>query len=202
MKSLFHAAFLCLFLICASLPAYGRDLSAQLDEVQKLVHEKDYITALEDLKFIAQQIQEFRLTEVSPLFPSPPSGWVAEPPVRTSSEGEFWSRRLRAQRRYSPEDGAARIDLVYDFNSPLIARVTLSLNPVYLAADPQAEAVELAGQPGRLWFNPDTGEGELVMVVAGRVLVSMVGRGISGRNVLQEFARRVDLVSLSAFMPP
>jgi hypothetical protein len=202
MKSLGRAAILCIFLACAALPAYGSDLSAQLDEVQKLVQEKDYITALEDLKFIAQQIQEFRLAEVSPLFPSPPSGWRADPPVRTSREGELWSRRLQAQRRYSPEDGTARIDLVYDFNSPLIARVTLSLNPVYLAADPQAEAVEFAGEPGRLWFNPDTGEGELVIVVSGRVLVSMMGRGISGRDVLREFARRVDLVALSAFMPP
>jgi hypothetical protein len=202
MRSTFSALALCLVLASTPLPAYGTDLSAQLDEVQKLVQEKDYITALEDLKFIAQQIQEFRLAEVRPFFPSPPPGWRADPPVRTSREGEFWSRRLQAQRRYTPEDGTARIDLVYDFNSPLIARVTLSLNPVYLAADPQAEPVEFSGEPGRLWFNPDTGEGELIIVVAGRVLVSMTGRGISDRGVLRDFARRLNLAGLSAFMPP
>jgi len=202
MKSPYPALALCLFLACSPGPAHGTDLSAQLDEVQKLVHEKDYITALEDLKFIAQQIQEFRLAEVSPFFPAPPPGWRAEPPVRTSREGEFWSRRLQAQRRYTPEDGTARIDLVFDFNSPLIARVTLSLNPVYLAADPQAEPVEFSGEPGRLWFNPDTGEGELIIVIAGRVLVSMTGRGISGRDLLRDFARRLDMAALSAFMPP
>lgn len=186
----------------ASPPAGGQDISAQLEEVQKLIDDKDYVTALEDLKFIAQQIQEFRLAAVSPLFPAPPAGWRADPPVRTSREGELWSRRLQVRRRYVPEELTAKIELVYDFNSPLIPRVVLSLNPLYLSADPQAEAVEVAGHPGRLWFNPDTGEGEMVLVVAERVLVSIVGRGIPGRTTLKDFSSRLEISSLASFMPP
>lgn len=202
MKVLYRAAVFSLALFCLAPPAAGRDLAAQLEEVQKLISEKDYITALADLRFIAQQIQEFRLAEVSPLFPPPPEGWTADPPLRTSREGEMWSRRLQVRRRYTPVDGTGKIELMYDFSSPLIPRVALSLNPVYLAGDPQAEAVELNGEPGRLWFNPDTGEGEMVLIVANRVLVSVIAWGVSSRGLLRDFASDINLAALASFMPP
>jgi hypothetical protein len=180
----------------------ARDLSVQIEEVQRLVLEKNFVTALEDLKFIAQQIQEFRLAEVQHLFPEPPPGWETTLAVRTSREGEFWSRRLEVRKTYLPESGMGKMVLIYDFYSPLIPSITISLNPVYITGDPRTEAIEYADAPGRLSFTPDTGEGELVLILDNRILVTVLGRGISTRSTLRDFAGLIDYSSLKVFSPP
>lgn len=189
-------------LLAAAVPATGQDFDMHLEEVRRLIGEKAYITALEDLKFIAQQIQELRLAETTPLFPQPPEGWTADPPVRTSMEGELWSRRLQVRRRYLPGEGSGRVEYLFDFYSPFIPEVSLSLNPVMVAGDPRAQIVEVRGNTGRLWFNGDTGEGELVFILGSRVLVSVSGRGISSGGTLKEFALRLDLEKLASWAPP
>ena len=180
----------------------ARDLSVQIEEIGRLVMEKNYITALEDLKFIARQIQDLRLAEVQPLFPEPPPGWETAPALRTSREGEFRSRRLEVRKTYLSESGVGKVEIVYDFFSPLIPSISISLNPVYLAADNQAEAIEYADAPGRLRFTPDTGEGELVLILDNRILVTVLGRGISARSVLRDFAGFISYSTLKTFTPP
>jgi hypothetical protein len=203
-----HVIFLALatglLLALALLPpsATARDLAVQIEEVRRLVLEKNFVTALEDLKFIAQQIQDLRLAEVQPLFPESPPGWETAPAVRTSREGESWSRRLEVRKTYLPESGIGKVEIIYDFFSPLIPATFISLNPVYLVGDPQAEAIEFAGAPGRLRFNPDTGEGELVLILDNRILVTVLGRGLPSRSVLRDFARLVSYPLLEAFSPP
>lgn len=192
----------CLFLVLQPQPSPAQDFGRQLEEVLRLIEEKNYTTALDDIKFIAQQIQEQRLLQLGHLFPEPPEGWKAEPPVRTSRDGELWSRRLQVQRRYTPAKGTGKIELLYDFYSPLIPRVSMSLNPVYLAGDPRAEPIELSGEPGRIWFNVDTGEGDLLLILSNRVILSVVGRGIPSRKILLDFVSAVDLSTLASFIPP
>ena len=182
--------------------ATARDLAVQIEEVRRLVLEKNFVTALEDLKFIAQQIQDLRLAEVQPLFPEPPPGWETAPAGRTSREGESWSRRLVVRKTYLPESGIGQVEIIYDFFSPLIPAISISLNPAYLAGDPPAEAIEFPDAPGRLRFNPDTGEGELVLILDNRILVTVLGRGLPNRSALRDFARLVSYPVLKAFTPP
>jgi hypothetical protein len=73
---------------------------------------------------------------------------------------------------------------------------------VYLSADSRTEGVKISGHQGRIWFNGDTGEGEILVLVDGRVLVSVVGRGISSRETLKTFADRIEFATLASFMPP
>ena len=98
----------------------ARDLSVQIEEVIRLVKEKNFVTALEDLKFIAQQIQDLRLSEVQPLFPEPPPGWEAAPAVRTSREGESWSRHLEVRKTYIPESGMGKVEIIFNNNSACV----------------------------------------------------------------------------------
>jgi len=207
-KRLFPAAgkagalFLTALLLSSPLSARSQEIDRNLEELRRLIRDKDYLTALEDLEFIAQQIQDLRLTKVQPFFPEAPQGWESAPPLRTSSVDEPWGRHLEARRTYRPAEGSGKVDIVFDFASPLLPAVTMSLNPVYIAGDPLSRPVEKSGSPGRLRFNPDTGEGELTLILDNRIIVSVIGRGIPDRNVLENFTTLVDLKSLAAFPPP
>ena len=183
------------------LRAPAQEIDPQLEEVRRLVAERNYTTALEDLKFIAQQIQELRLAGIVHLFPSPPSGWSGEPPVRTSLETDLWSRRLEARKTYRPDGAGGKLDIILDFASPLIPSVKMSMNPAFVAGDPRLEPADFEGGPGLISFNSDTGEGEAVFIIDNRILVTVVGRGIESRAVLREFASLLDYALLRSFHP-
>jgi hypothetical protein len=143
-----------------------------------------------------------RIAKIEPFFPEAPQGWQSSPPLRISSVDEPSVRHLEVRRTYRPAEGSGKIDIVFDFASPLLPAVTMSLNPVYIAGDPLSRPQEKSGFPGRLRFNPDTGEGELTLILDNRIIVSVIGRGIPDRNVLEDFTTLVDLESLAAFSPP
>jgi hypothetical protein len=122
--------------------------------------------------------------------------------VRTSRESETWSRRLEVRKKYEPESGGGGLEVIFDFSSPLIPATSLSLNPVYIASEPGAEKVEFGGETGRLKYNGQTGEGEVVVIIDNRVLVTIIGYGLSSRSFLHTFSSRIGYRALSTFTPP
>ena len=189
-------------LLClAPVWAPAQDFDMQLRETLKLIGEGSYSLALEDLRFTARQIQELRLQEASPLFPQPPEGWSAEEPLLIIPDSELWSRRLQVVRKYLPDGGGGKVELFFDFFSPLIPQASLSLNPVYAAGDPRVRIVMVGDEKARLLYNEDTGEGELLLIPANRLVFTVIGRGIRSRQVLIDFVSLVDMDSLKSFSP-
>ena len=167
-------------------------LEAQILEVRALVREKRYPIALESLRLIARSIQELRLEEVRPAFPAAPPGWTAGELVSLAAEQEPWSRRIEARREYRRLDGTARISMTLDLHSPWIPTVSLSLNPLYVAGDGLARLVEVSGEKARLGFAPDSGDGDLRVILDGKVLVTLAGRGLASGETLVDLARAID----------
>ena len=179
-------------------PAAGQDIAVQLEEIRALVREKRYPLALESLRLVARQIQDLRLEAVAPAFPEPPPGWTATPPLSLLEEGDIWSNRLEAQRSYSPASGPTRIDLVIDLHSPLAPAAALGLSPLASSADPTIRLHEIAGHRARVRFVPDTGEGEVRILIGREILVTARGRGIESAEPLVRLIERVDYVFLRA----
>jgi hypothetical protein len=171
----------------------------QLNEILKLLEEKSYSLALEDLRFTARQIQELRLKEAAPLFPEPPPEWTAGEPILILPDDELWSRRLQVLRTYRPARGPGKVEFSYDFHSPLIPQAALSLNPVFAATDDRVALLSVGGEKARLSFNDDTGEGEMIMIPGNRLLLTITGRGVRSRDTLRDFASRLDLERLRSF---
>jgi len=176
----------------AAVPAAAQDLEVQLQEIRTLVREKRLALALESLSLVARQLQDLRLESVSPAFPAPAADWAAQPALSLLEENEIWSNRIAARRSYVATSGPARIDLTIDVHSPFGPAVALSFNPLALSGDPTARIVEVGGEKGLLRFNPDTGEGELHVLVGREVLVTARGRGITSPELLVNIARGVD----------
>jgi hypothetical protein len=182
----------------AALPAGAQDIGLQLEEIRTLVREKRYPLALESLRLVARQIQDLRLEALAPAFPEPPAGWTATAPLSLQDEGDVWTGRLVAQRSYTPAAGTTRLDLVIDLNSPHAPAAALALSPLVLAADPAIRAREIGGQQARVRFVPDTGEGEVRVLVGGAILVTARGRGIESAEALVRLVERIDFAFLRA----
>lgn len=189
-------ALLATLALFAVLPAGAQDIGLQLEEIRTLVREKRYPLALESLRLVARQIQDLRLEAIAPAFPEPPPGWSATPPLSLNDEGDIWSGRLVAQRSYDPAAGTTRLDLVIDLNSPHAPAAALALSPLVLAADPTIRARDIGGQQARVRFVPDTGEGEVRILLGRDTRVTARGRGIASAEPLVRLTERVDFTFL------
>jgi hypothetical protein len=187
-----------LFLICvlAAVPAGAQGLDPQLQEIRTLIREKRYPLALESLRLVARQIQDLRLETVAPAFPAAPAGWMAQPALSLLDEDEIWSSRVVAQRSYVAVPGPARLEITIDLHSPFGPAVALGFNPLVLTGDPLSRLVAIGSETGLLRFNPDTGEGELRVIVGRDTLVTARGRGILSAEILITLAREVDYALL------
>lgn len=179
-----------------AVPARAQELEPQFREIRTLVKEKRYPLALESLRLVARQIQDLRLESVAPAFPAAPSGWRPLAALSLLDQDEVWSSRIVAQRGYIADQGPARMDITIDVNTPFGAAAAMSLNPLVAAADPRARILEIGGETGLLRFNPDTGEGELRVLIRREVLVTARGRGITSPETLIDLARGVDFAFL------
>jgi len=187
-----------LFLVCflAAVPAAAQGLDQQLQEIRTLLREKRYPLALESLRLVARQIQDLRLESVAPAFPAAPAGWKALSALSLLEEDDIWSNRIVAQRAYVAAPGPARIDLTIDVHSPFGPAVAMSFNPLVLTGDPLSSLVPIGSETALLRFNPDTGEGELRVLVGRETLVTARGRGILSAEIIIEIARGVDYALL------
>jgi len=182
------------FLVCVlgAVPAGAQGLDLQLQEIRTLIVEKRYPLALESLRLVARQIQDLRLETVAPAFPAAPAGWTALPALSLLEEDEIWSNRVVAQRTYAAVPGPARLEITIDLHSPFGPAVALSFNPLVLTGDPLSRLVPIGSETALLRFNPDTGEGELRVLVGRETLVTARGRGIISPEILINIARGVD----------
>jgi len=187
-------AIACGFLVgaLAAGPAAAQGLNLQLQEIQTLIREKRYPLALESLRLVARQIQDLRLETVAPAFPAAPAGWTALPALSLLDEDEIWSSRVVAQRSYVAVPGPARLEITIDLHSPFGPAVALSFNPLVLTGDPLSRLVPLGSETALLRFNPDTGEGELRVLLGRDTLVTARGRGINSPEILINLSREVD----------
>jgi hypothetical protein len=170
----------------------AQGLDPQLQEIRTLLREKRFPLALESLRLVARQIQDLRLETVAPAFPAAPAGWTTLPALSLLEEDEIWSNRIVAQRSYVTAPSPARMDLVIDVNTPFGPAVGLSFNPIVVMGDPRSRLVPIGSEKGLLRFNPDTGEGELRVLVGREILVTARGRGITAPELLIDLARGVD----------
>lgn len=182
--------------VLAAVPARPQGLDPQLQEIRILIREKRYPLVLESLRLVARQIQDMRQETVSPAFPAAPAGWTALPALSLLEEDEIWSNRIATQRVYVATPGPARVDLTIDVHSPFGVAVAMSLNPLVLTGDPLSSLVPIAGETALLRFNPDTGEGELRVLLGRETLVTARGRGILSPEILVTLARGVDFALL------
>lgn len=186
------------FLLAAlgGLPADAQELDPQLQEIRTLIREKRFPLALESLRLVARQIQDLRLEGVQPAFPAAPAGWTAQAALSLLEEDDIWSNRIVAQRSYVATPGPARLDITIDLHGPFGPTVALSFNPLAVTADPLARLLTIDGEKGLVRFNPDTGEGELRVLVGREILVTARGRGIVSPETLVDLARGVDYALL------
>lgn len=127
------------------------------------------------------------------------SGWEREEP-----KGEKMTLPVpfsQTETRYKKGDASVEMKIVDSgFSQLLFAPYAMLLSTGYEkeSSSGYEKATSFAGNPGFEKWDKDTKDGQIVVVVGDRFLVTIDGDDIGDNKVLQEFVSKVDLSKLAA----
>lgn len=136
--------------------------------------------------------------ELQTVLPEVP-GWEREEP-----KGEKMTLPVpfsQTETRYKKGDASVEMKIVDSgFSQLLFAPYAMLLSTGYEkeSSSGYEKATSFAGNPGFEKWDKDTKDGQIVVVVGNRFLVTIDGDDIGDNKVLQEFVSKVDLSKLAA----
>ena len=185
-------------MVWTSLPAAADEVTDQIEEGLKLYKEGKYAQAASELEFAVQQIRQRQAVLLKDLFPDPLSGWKADEPETKAAGAAFFGGGISASRTYYK--GGSQIEIEFVSESPLLQSMLMFLsNPMLMAASGEGELVKIKGYKAINKYNANERSGEINIVVANKVLVTVRGSGLEGPDILMDFAKATALEKIERF---
>ena len=176
-------------------PALADEVTDQVDEAVKLYKDGKYAQAASELEFAVQQIRQKQAGLLKDLFPDAPSGWTAGEPESTTAGAAFFGGGISASRSYTKDNSRIKINVLS--NSPVLQSYMMMFsNPMMMAG--QGDLVKVAGYKAIRKFDAGSGEGEMNIVVANKILVTIEGSKLSDAQAITTFAEAIDFAGLES----
>lgn len=173
----------------------------QIKEAVELYEKGNYSEAVANLNFAVGQIQQKQAAGLKGVFPEPLEGWQAKDSSGEFAPAAFLGGGISASRNYYVEDSDREVDIEIVTDSPLLQSMMMFFtNPAFTASQPGTKLVKIGGQKALQKFNPQDREGEINIVIASRMLVSIKSRGSDKPDDLLAYANAMDFGKLEKFL--
>lgn len=168
-----------MLLVGGILSARADDIEMEIQEALKLYQAGDFSGAVGGLEFAAQQIRQQMAGEVSDALPDALPGWEAEDVETAALGGAMLGGGITAGRSYTKDDASVDIEIVGE--SPMLQMVVTMFNNPMMMSGSGKKLVRIAGNKAAVEYDRGDRYGEIQVVVARSVLVT-----ISGSDVAEE----------------
>jgi hypothetical protein len=175
--------------------AWADEVLDEINEAVRLYEAGDLSGAVSSLDFAAQQIREQMAGEVATALPAPLPGWEAQDAETSALGGAMFGGGISAQRTYTKGDASVDVQIVGQ--SPMLQMVVGMLNNPMMLSSGGKKAIKIKGNRGSLEYDAAENTGEIQVVVANSVLVTINGTDVSQED-LTAYAEAVDYAKIEA----
>lgn len=176
--------------------------SVKADEITDLLKKAgsayesgDYSEAISSLDYAGQLIRQKKGEAMMKLLPDAQSGWTAEEPSSEAASGSMFGGMVAVQRRFTKDNASVTVKITTD--SPMLAGfIGMFTNPLMVSGS-GAKLETIKGQKAVVKFDGGNKSGDVNIVVAGKILVTVEGSEVS-REALTAYAGSIDYAKLSA----
>ncbi len=191
----FLGIILVIFLL--STPAFGDSVIESLEKAKTLYKQGKYYKAVTELNFAIGLIQDKQLDRFKSLFPEAPAGWNAGQVEGSRAPGNIMGGGITVSRDYSSGDHQRiRIEMITD--SPLLSSVMMLLsNPMIMGG---GRLVSINGEKGIEEWNTQDKSGKIQIVLQNRMLITISGSGLKSKDILYDFAKKLDFTKIKKAM--
>ena len=174
---------------------FADDITDQITAGLEAYQEKDYKTALEELKFVTAQIQQLNQEEMLKLMPEALDGWTEKESNNRDNQlamsmlggGTSMKKEFRRDKE--------RVTVEVMANSPVLQMMTMMLkNPALIASQKNTKPYRFKKAKGMI----KTGKNntEINLVLAGQILVKLTGKKLQDEGVLKQYLEQLDFDKL------
>jgi len=172
------------------------EIGDQLEAGRKAYEQGELRGAVQALQFAVAGIQEKINLSLLDLLPAPLEGWRADEPQAQSAGMAAMLTGTNLSRHYYREDGAD-LDVSITADSPLLAMMTMVLSsPMLLQTDPSTRIYTHGGHRGMIKHEKDSHEWEISLMVGGKILVQVTGRGLEDQSAAEAYLKAIDIAAI------
>lgn len=181
--------------------ACADEVTEQIKEALEFYEKGNYSEAVGNLNFAVGQIQQKQAAGLKGVFPEPLEGWKAKDSTGEFAPAAFMGGGVSASRNYYVEENDRTVDIEIVSDSPLLQSVMMFFtNPAFTASQPDTKLVKIGGHKALQKFNQQDREGEINIVIASRMLVSIKSRGSDKPDDMLAYANAMDYSQLEKFL--
>lgn len=171
-------------------PALAADsVPARLDAARAAHAKGDLARAAVELEAAVTELHARLGKQLAEFLPPPPAGWQAEAAETRSLAGSGGG--LAVTRAYGRDDSTLNISLIIDSPAVMTAVAQLAAFP-----QPSHRKVKVGNEEATLYWNPQGGNGEVLMVLGPRVLLQIEGDSLANGDPLEAAARGWNLAGI------
>jgi len=188
MKKLFIIAVL-LVSFCLSISCYADDITDQITQALGLYKQDKYSEAVSELRFAIGQIHGLQAEKIKLSLPKPLSGWKGAESESSQSSMTIMGGGLAVSKEYTKGEQSVNIEIVTE--SPLLQTVMMFIaNPMFV--EKGKKLIKVGSHKAVIEYNNTDMNGNLQIVVGNKTLVTVNGSSIPDKNILIEYANKID----------
>jgi len=148
-----------------------------------------YAEAMGSLNYASQKIGQIKADTLKVLIPQPLSGWTADEVVSQAAGTAMFGGGLSAEGRYHKGDQTnVTVKIVTD--SPLLQSMMMLISNPMFASSSGGRLEKINNQTAIVKYETQAKQGDINVVIAGKVLVTVEGNGVS-QDELMAYAKAV-----------
>lgn len=160
----------------------------------ELYSQGKYREAAEELQYALGEIQSKRDASYTELLPAPLVGWRAGEPTSGGSSLGMLGLGANVSRDYYALSGTGQASVQIVGDSPMVAALAMVLaNPMLAQMDPDSEPYRHRGHPGMMKHAAGSRQWEIMLLVGGRVLITVTSEDVEDRNTAEAYLNAIDL---------
>ena len=177
-------------------PVFADEVTDAITQGLDYYKKGNYSEAMSSLNFAAQKIGQIKADSLKVLIPKPLSGWTGEEIVSQAAGTARFGGGLSVEGRYRKGDkGDVTVKIVTD--SPLLQSMMMLISNPMFASSSGGKLEKIRNQTAIVKYETPAQRGDINIVVAGKVLVTVEGSEVS-QDDLMAYAKAVDYEKIAA----
>ncbi|MFQ5964956.1 MAG: hypothetical protein ACE5KZ_11825 [Candidatus Scalinduaceae bacterium] len=175
---------------------YADEVTNIIKDALKQYKNGDYTESADNLDYASQLIRQKKQEQLQSFLPKPLDGWTAEDDISQAVGTSMLIGGTLSKRTYHKDSSIVTIEIIA--NSPMLQSIITLFNTPLIASASGGKLEIIKGQKAIVAYNPTDQQGEIRIIVAGRILITLKGTNVSKQDIIA-YANNMDYKEITAF---
>lgn len=175
---------------------YADDVTNLIMEALKQYKNGDYIESTNNLEYASQLIRQKKQDKLLLSLPKPLDGWKVEDETLQAEGTAMLIGGTSVKQDYYKGSSKITIGIIAD--SPFLQSIMALFNMPLIATASGGKLLIIKGQKAIVIYKPKDKQGEIKIIMAGRILITLNGTNVSKEDIIA-YANAVDYMKIATY---